>query len=62
MVINTKYTYTKMANRPPVISPYIGGGAYWAVARPSIVPNWQALLLAVPLFCVQIDFFHFMLN
>jgi len=27
-----------------------------AVACPLLVRNWQVLLLAVPLFCVQIDF------
>jgi len=37
----------------------IGGEAYWAaraVACPVFVPNWQALLLALPLFCLQINF------
>jgi len=33
-----------------------GGGAYWEVARPHFVLNRQALLLALPLFCLQIDF------
>ena len=34
----------------------IGDEACWAVARPLFVPSGQAVLLAVPLFCVQIDF------
>jgi len=37
----------------------IGSGAYWAgraVTCPLFVPNGQALLFALPLFCLQIDF------
>jgi len=37
----------------------IGGGAYWAgraVVRPLFVPSGQALLLALPLFCLKVDF------
>jgi len=38
----------------------IDGTAYWAghaVARPLFVPNGEALLLALPLICLQIDFY-----
>jgi len=40
----------------------IGSEAYWtrqAVARSLSVPNRQALSLALPLFCPQIDFLPF---
>jgi len=33
----------------------IGDTAYWAGVPPLLVLSGQALLLAVPLFCLQID-------
>jgi len=39
----------------------VGGGAYWAgraIAHPLFMSSEQALLLALPIFCLQTDFFN----